>query len=593
MNRSLAAATMAVVLMVPTVAAPEWIKMTSPNFELYTTSGERDGRQTLVLFEQVRDFFMRIKSQSVTTRLPVTIVGFRNAKEFRPYQVSEAAAAYYTGDEQHDYIVMSDLGAEQTPTAIHEYMHLLVRHSGLKMPIWLNEGFAEVYSTLKPTSGQILMGTVPQGRAIALTQNKWLPLERVLAIKHDSPEYNEKDRAGVFYAESWLLAHMLMLGKDYKDGFSKFVAVLHESESAEKAFAAAYKKKLWEVELDLHKYYSANSVTAILFKTRFEKIQIEPAQPASEVEVEITLAKLVFLLRRYDEATERFSRLAKAHSNSAEIEEALAYLSWQRDDRDKALTHFAKAIDLGAKDWKTLWDYARLLGPQQDSQAYLAALRKTLEVKPDLVDARLALGSELARQRSWAQALICLREVKHIEPERAPELFLLLAYSAMNLGRNDEAKGFAADARKYARDDRQRQDADRLTAYLERRPEAAPPDTAAVVAEAGSPLIARREGVEQPPVETHPAGPKTMTIKGNFKRLDCLEGMARMHVMDSRDTYVLLIRDPGRIVLRGAANGPVELKCGPQNAAVAVTFVPEKNEQHGTVGEVREVEMIE
>src|SRR5260370_7948379 len=27
------------------------------------------------------------------------------------------------------------------PAAIHEYMHLLIRHSGLNVPIWLNEGF--------------------------------------------------------------------------------------------------------------------------------------------------------------------------------------------------------------------------------------------------------------------------------------------------------------------------------------------------------------------------------------------------------------------------------------------------------------------
>ena len=73
--------------------------------------------------------------------------------------------AYYTGDEQHDYIVMSDLATERTPAAIHEYMHLLVRHSGLKMPLWLNEGFADVYSTLQPRGGQIVLGEVPLGRA--------------------------------------------------------------------------------------------------------------------------------------------------------------------------------------------------------------------------------------------------------------------------------------------------------------------------------------------------------------------------------------------------------------------------------------------
>src|SRR5690348_14060954 len=107
--------------------AAEWNKVSTPSFEVYTTAAERDARQTLQLFEQVRAFFMAVKSSKVTTRLPVTIVGFRNPKEYKPYALNEVAAAYFVGDEQRDYIVMSNMGLESSPTAIHEYMHLLVR----------------------------------------------------------------------------------------------------------------------------------------------------------------------------------------------------------------------------------------------------------------------------------------------------------------------------------------------------------------------------------------------------------------------------------------------------------------------------------
>lgn len=205
--------------------AADWIKLKSANLELYTTASEREGRQTLESFEQVRDFFMRVKSSSVTTRLPVTIVGFRNSKEYKPFAVSEISAAYYNGDEQRDYIVMSGLGSEQTPVAIHEYMHLLVRHSGLKMPVWLNEGFAEVYSTLKPYGGQILLGSVPTGRAVALS-DKWIPLQRLFEIDHDSAELHDAKRGGMLYAQGWLLTHMLMLDDRYRDKFSAFAAAI-------------------------------------------------------------------------------------------------------------------------------------------------------------------------------------------------------------------------------------------------------------------------------------------------------------------------------------------------------------------------------
>lgn len=594
MARVLAAALAAATLILPAAAAPEWIKLESPNFVLYTSDRQGDARQTITLFEQVRDFFMRVKSQNVTTQLAVTIVGFRNAKEFAPYRPNEFAAAYFIGDEQRDYIVMSDLGSEHTPTAIHEYMHLLVRHSGLKMPVWLNEGFAEVYSTLKPVSGQMLLGSVPAGRASVLAGSKWLPIGKLVNIEHESPEYNEKDRAGLFYAQSWLLVHMLMLGEDYKDGFTRFVAAVHDTGSAEKAFETAYKKKIWEVEVDLRKYYGSARLTGILYKSGYEKIKVEPARPATDVEVGITLAKLTALLRNYEEAARRFSELAAASPDNPEIEEALAHLAWRRSNREEAVEHFARAIKLGASSWKTYWDYARLLGPGEDVRGYTDALRKALERKPDLLDARLALGSALLQQQSWAQAFALLHEVKNIDPDRASRLFLMLAYSSLNLDKRAEAKTYAADAKKYAKDPHDRDSAERLISVLEREP--APRErSAAVVMESDDetrPRIARRAGLQEPPPDIPATGPKRVTVQGNFKRLDCLGEMARIHVMDGRETFLLLIRKPDAVTIRGGS-GTMDMKCGPQNAAVVVEYLPAKDETTHTVGEVRVIEFIE
>ena len=185
----------------PLPAATEWLKITSSSFEMYTTAGEKEARRTLEYFEQVRDFFMRVKSQQVTTRLPVTIVVFKNQKEYKPYSPRDTAAAFFIGDEQRDYIVMGGAGEEHYPTAVHEYMHLLILHSGLKLPVWLNEGMAEVYSTMKPDANQVLVGSVPQGRSHALGE-KWFPLDGLLRATHDSPEFNEERPHGcVLFAE--------------------------------------------------------------------------------------------------------------------------------------------------------------------------------------------------------------------------------------------------------------------------------------------------------------------------------------------------------------------------------------------------------
>ena len=108
--------------------------MTSPNFELITTASRGDGKRAAEYFEQVRDFFTRVRSQDTTNHPPVTIVVFRNLKEFKPYTLNEGAAAYFIGDQSSDFIVMSGFDEEHKATAVHEYMHLLVRHMELKLP---------------------------------------------------------------------------------------------------------------------------------------------------------------------------------------------------------------------------------------------------------------------------------------------------------------------------------------------------------------------------------------------------------------------------------------------------------------------------
>src|SRR5215472_3952923 len=123
--------------------AGEWLRLTTPHFELYTTAGERRGRETILHFEQVRSFFMNASPVHSGPEFPVRIIAFRTDKQYTPYAISTAAAAYYAQSQYRDYIVMKDLGEENIPTATHEYMHLIVRHSGAKMPLWLSEGWAD------------------------------------------------------------------------------------------------------------------------------------------------------------------------------------------------------------------------------------------------------------------------------------------------------------------------------------------------------------------------------------------------------------------------------------------------------------------
>src|ERR1022692_720718 len=177
---------------------PRWLKIKSPNFELFTTAGERNGREVARHFEQVRAFFLDAMGLGLKSGPPVRIVVFRSDKG------SRLPSAFYLGTDDHDYIIMKGASGENFPVAVHEYTHLLLKHSGMRPPVWFNEGLAEFYSNLKPVGGKVEVGGIIMPHYTLLRQSQWIDLPALLAVEQwidlpallaveqDSPLYNVK-----------------------------------------------------------------------------------------------------------------------------------------------------------------------------------------------------------------------------------------------------------------------------------------------------------------------------------------------------------------------------------------------------------------
>src|SRR5437588_4767970 len=63
---------------------PHWVRIQSPNFEMYSSAGEKSSRETLRYFEQVRGFFTQAFGDGANASPSVCIVAFNSKKEFEP-----------------------------------------------------------------------------------------------------------------------------------------------------------------------------------------------------------------------------------------------------------------------------------------------------------------------------------------------------------------------------------------------------------------------------------------------------------------------------------------------------------------------------
>jgi len=586
-----AAAVLATVLLPRSApAAEQWLKLQSSHFELYTTAGEKKGREAVLYFEQVRDFFQRTHGESkAMPSVPVRIIAFRSDKEFEPYRFNAASSAFYLEGYDRDYIVMRSISPEYYPVAVHEFTHLLVKHTGAELPIWFNEGLAELYSTLKPAGKKVLVGEVIPGRFYYLQQHKWLSLEALTSADHNSPYYNERDRAGIFYSESWALMHMLALSSEYRPQFSKFLNLLASGATATAAFWQAYAKTINQVQKDLEAYLRGTHFNAAVFDVKLEKSAEEPdILPATPLESGMMLADLLALTGKQEPAKEAYGRLAKEYANSREVEEGLAELAWTGKNPDEARRHFARAAELGSANPRLYFDYAMVLLELGEQGSAIASLKKAVDLDPDYQDAQRYLAYSLLQDRQYQQAMDHFGKVKHIKAEQASVFYHGIAYAEYHLEKFDDARKAAELAKKYARNLEETAAAEDMLRVLDREKER----QTTLGERAAVPHPVEQQASENPKQLVRRADrPPNASLLGTLRQVDCTGKVVRLRISSGQKQILLAIRDKGNVAIKGAQTGTVDLTCGPQKGKlVTVEYESRQDAALGTIGDVRSIE---
>lgn len=604
------------ILGLPLSAAPnaKWLLMRSENFDLLTDGGERTGRRMLNYFEQVRAFFLQTLGANLTP-LPVRIVHIGDEATYKRYRMSEAAGAFYLSGAGADTIVMGPRTSSDMAVAVHEYVHVLIRHSRLTIPLWLEEGIAEVYSTITPVSGKMQVGAPPLGRVQRLLGSRAMPLDTVFSVGRGSSEYTSRDHAGDFYARSWALAHMMMLDASMRDRFDSYLRSMSDDVESEAAFSTVYALTRPQLEDRLAKYVNMPTIAVAMipYKTpaRFDAIETRPAEP---YEYEIALAHIDAALDRAGSAIERCTDLERRFPARPEPSEALAYIHMRNRDVTPAVQSLSAALAKGATSRSALLHYLRMApdGHAELARAEGAASKLLLANASDL-ELRLVLARRQLTSKRHTQARATLAQVTSVKKHDAAEFFRLMAYAA--IGENDPGEAAIAVRRlkTYLREDQQ-PEADRLqsavdalTARAALASSAAPPRDRVHTAfpsrgnpdsptsgrepltpsshqpdpDNGPPVIRYVEPKPEPMPSAEPQSkwrtPDSLpSVEGHFASLECTGARAAMLISTASRTLRLFIDDPLSIEMKNGNGASMEFSCGKQTdlRRVVIQFEP-------------------
>jgi len=434
-----------------------WVEVRTAHFTVATNAGEKDGRRIANQFEQIRAMFHSgFPNLRVDPAQPILILAAKNESTMKPFVPEDwsikghahHAGMYQEGQDKH-YVIMR-LDAEGTNpfhTLYHEYTHALLHLNFSDLPLWLDEGLAEFFGNSTLGSKESYTGTIDQGHLYLLSQNKLLPIETLLEVDHQSPYYNEANRASVFYAESWAVVHYLMVDPDahQKQLLGKFFQALEKSgnqlDAAREAFG------------DLKSF--GQTIDRYVRQSRFQVGLVKNTEAAEQANYSVrALEPVEALALRADffSHSNQFALAKPALEQALQLDqnlpfahEAMGYYKYRTDDFSGALTEMRRCIELGSKSFVPFFYQGLLLvqGASHGSESNLeaiASLQKAAQMNPQFAPAfetlaQARMQSEATKKDAVGSAVQAVR----LDPGSRPYRFNL-AYALISNNRDAEAR---------------------------------------------------------------------------------------------------------------------------------------------------------
>jgi len=446
-------------------SAPPWTLAQSPHFEVFSQTSDQTAPKALLWFEQMRVFFSQDGLQIVTftdqSKPPLRIVGFRSEKEYDEYRLRPFANAYFASDGDRDYIVASSLQSTQFSVAAHEYSHYVLHSSGLKVPTCLDEGLAEVFSTLRiAPNGYWLGGNLPaRAQALQANRRKLLPPADLFAVTSAAITANTRKEAELFYAESWALADMLTGSPKYAARFRDLISELSSHTPAAQAFQEIFNLSLADLAKDLAVWIDQPHPPRLRTSTRPGDLPLAPMFDLSPAHTQFLLAQLTLVSGHVDQAKSRFANLSHEQSNNPDVAVALGTIALRQGNRQEALNLWRRAVKLNVQDPELCYRYALLADeaglPPQDIKL---GFERAVLLAPGFDDARYRLALAQYHLADYRSALENLRKMEvPKDTHRRYAYWTAIASSLLELNENDEAVKTAHQAADAAQNEHDRE----------------------------------------------------------------------------------------------------------------------------------------
>ena len=539
------------------LAGQHWVRFTSGPIEVFSAAGSKEGRETLVRFEEFRHALGEVLGEK-DLQMPLT-VRVLLYKSGAP-QMREPVTR---GRDQYNVVLTADRPAPNEVFA--GLTQLFLDTTSARMPAPIEHGLVELFSTIQVSGIRITLGEPPLHPDI-----------------------------------DWARVHLLAVEPEYYGNLRVLTYNLRKGVDEGAAFRNAFGKTPQEIEMQAQLHLAAGhfQVTSIsplpMSPTDFPERQVEAAQG------QLAVADLLM-----GEASRvAYRELIAQKEHVAEAWEGLGLMALRDKRNDEARQDFASAMEAGIKSPESYMEYARL---EPDREKAKAALERAVKLNPKLAEPYFLIAQ---RQTELSKRIQYLKMSAKLDPrnlaywQALAEAFLEdhdYPEAAQAWGSAEQAAATPEDRERMHRE-RMEVEAKRLEwedMEKKRKAEEEAREIDRLKQQARERLHAAEVRANQGQTPAAPGekvvpwwdGPQPTGIaRGVLKQVDCLGKRLRLVVLsDDRKTVRLLVEDPGQVAIMGAAE--LKLSCGVQKPGhVKIGYFPKTNAKLATQGEVATIE---
>lgn len=387
-------------------AAPaKWVVVRGEFFDIYSNAGAGEAVENAVWLEQFRRTVSDLWKIEPKRLRRATVVHFRSTKDFEPYRPAKQIAGYMM---RNDFLVAMALDGgvpdEYSRKLVqHECTHWLVASGGQgRLPLWISEGVAELYSTLELDGKRCTLFSADEYNLRWLQQTGVHSMGAVLGSSREDLDGDRPEVKREFYAQSWAAVHYLLRGQGVTDGGKKmgeYIRLQNDGVPPDAAFEKAFGFGYAALQKKISSYVNGGAYSIVRFPYSHEELRKKfKAESAPEVEIECALAGLLLgACRNPAAAALRYMQARDRWPGDPRPYEGLGCVGSFRQDPREAASQFAEAAARGSQHPQAYFLPAKsdvrglLSGPvrsqflaAEDERRLEAQLRRAFELDPSL-----------------------------------------------------------------------------------------------------------------------------------------------------------------------------------------------------------------